>query len=86
LLTSLARVDGISVATTVVSPRRVELDLPASVLASAGPDPYGAPGPQQDIGIVGDRAIEIHVFNPPPEGGTSNSVHLLVRAPLGSED
>ena len=85
LLTSLARVDGISVATTVVSPRRIELELPARLLASAGPDPYSAPGPQQDIGIVGDRAIEIHVYNPPPEGGTSNAVYLLVRAPLGSE-
>ncbi len=85
LLTSLARVNGISVETTVVNPRRVEIELPARLLASAGPDPYSAPGPQQDIGIVGDRAIEIHVYNPPPEGGTSNSVNLLVRAPVGSQ-
>jgi hypothetical protein len=79
-LTSLVRVDGISVTTTFVSPRRIEFELPAEQIASAGPDPYGAPGPQQNIGIVGDRAIEIHVFNPPPEGGTSNAVNLLVRS------
>ena len=79
LLTSLIRVNGISAKTSVTSPRRVEFDLPAGLVASAGPDPYGAPGPQQNLGIVGDRAIEIHVFNPPPEGGRSNSVHLLVR-------
>ena len=79
LLTSLIRVNGVSVKTIVTSPRRVEFDLPAGLVASAGPDPYGAPGPLQNLGIVGDRAIEIHVFNPPPEGGRSNSVHLLVR-------
>ncbi|MCY3729813.1 MAG: hypothetical protein OXF98_00595, partial [Rhodospirillaceae bacterium] len=79
LLTSLIRVNGISVDTTVIDPRRVAFDLPAELVASPGPDPYRAPGPQQRIGIVGSRSIEIHVFNPPPEGGTSNSVHLLVR-------
>jgi hypothetical protein len=78
LLTSLVRVNGISANTIVASPRRVEFDLPAELVASAGPDPYRAPGPQQTIGIVGNRSIEIHVFNPPPEGGISNSVHLLV--------
>ena len=79
LLTSLVRVNGISVKTTVINPRRVEFDLPEELAASAGPNPYAAPGPRQNLGIVGDRAIEIHVFNPPPEGGRSNSVHLLVR-------
>ena len=79
LLTSLIRVNGISVETTVSNPRRLEFDLPAELIASPGPDPYRAPGPQQRIAIVGNRSIEIHVFNPPPEGGTSNSVHLLVR-------
>jgi len=79
LLTSLIRVNGVSVETIVTNPRRVEFDLPAELVASPGPDPYRAPGPQQTIGIVGNRSIEIHVFNPPPEGGASNSVHLLVR-------
>lgn len=79
LLTSLIRVNGISVDTIVTNPRRVEFDLPAELIASPGPDPYRAPGPRQTMGIVGSRSIEIHVFNPPPEGGTSNSVHLLVR-------
>ena len=79
LLTSLIRVNGVSVETTVSNPRRLEFDLPAELVESPGPDPYRAPGPQQRIAIVGNRSIEIHVFNPPPEGGMSNSVHLLVR-------
>ncbi len=78
-MTSLVRVDGISVKTTFVSPRRVEFDLPAELMASPRPDPYRAPGPFQETGIVGYRSIEINAFNPPPEGGTSNSVHLMVR-------
>jgi hypothetical protein len=36
------------------------------------------PGPAQNVGIIGDRAVAVHVFNPPPEGGTSNTVHQLV--------
>ena len=79
LLTSLIRVDGISVNTFVTSPRRVEFDLPASLVSQPGPDPYRAPGPAQNVGVIGYRSIEIHVFNPPPEGGMSNAVQLLVR-------
>ncbi len=79
LLTSLIRVNGISVKTFVTSPRRVEFDLPASMVARPGPDPYRAPGPAQNVGIIGYRPIEISVFNPPPEGGLSNSIQLLVR-------
>jgi len=78
-MTSLVRVNGISVKTDFINPRRVEFDLPAELMASARPDPYRAPGPFQDTGIVGYRSIEIHAFNPPPEGGTSNSVHLMVQ-------
>ncbi len=83
-MTSLVRIDGISVKTTFVSPRRVEFDLPAALMANPRPDPYRAPGPYQETGIVGYRSIEIHAFNPPPEGGTSNSVHLMVR-PAGRD-
>jgi hypothetical protein len=79
-MTSLVRLDGISVKTYFVSPRRVEFDLPAGLIARPTPNPYSAPGPAQDVGILGERAIEIHAFNPPPEGGTSNTINLLVRA------
>jgi hypothetical protein len=84
-MTSLVRVDGISVKTRFVSPRRVEFELPADLVASPRPDPYRAPGPYQETGIVGYRSIAIHAWNPPPEGGTSNAVHLMVRPPQREE-
>jgi hypothetical protein len=77
-LSSLVRVYGVSVRTTFRNPRRVEFDLPASMIARATPDPYGAPGPAQNVGIIGYRSVAVHVFNPPPEGGTSNTVYTLV--------
>lgn len=77
-MTTLVRVDGISVRTDFINPRRIEIELPAELMASPRPDPYRAPGPAQRTGIVGYRTIEIHAFNPPPEGGASNSVHLMV--------
>ena len=77
-LSSLVRVNGVSVKTTFRNPRRVEFDLPAGVIARATPDPYGAPGPAQNVGIIGYRSVAVHVFNPPPEGGTSNTVYTLV--------
>jgi Amidohydrolase family len=76
--TSLVRVDGVSVKTTFRNPRRVEFDLPASAVARASPDPYSPPGPAQNTGIIGYRSVAVHVFNPPPEGGTSNTVYELV--------
>jgi hypothetical protein len=78
LMTSLVRVNGVSVKTTFRDPRRLEFDLPASAIERATPNPYSAPGPVQNVGIVGYRAVAVHVFNPPPEGGTSNTVHQLV--------
>jgi hypothetical protein len=78
MMTSLVRVDGISVKTTFRDPRHLEFDLPASAIARATPNPYSSPGPVQNVGIIGDRAVSVHVFNPPPEGGTSNTVHELV--------
>jgi len=78
IMTSLVRVDGISVKTIFRDPRHLEFDLPANAIARATPNPYSAPGPVQDVGIIGDRAVAVHVFNPPPEGGTSNTVHQLV--------
>jgi hypothetical protein len=78
MMTSLVRVDGISVKTTFRDPRHLEFDLPASAIARATPNPYSSPGPVQNVGIIGDRAVSVDVFNPPPEGGTSNTVHQLV--------
>jgi hypothetical protein len=76
--TSLVRVDGISVKTTFRNPRRLEFDLPANAVARAAPDTFSPPGPAQNVGITGYRAVSVHVFNPPPEGGTSNTVHQMV--------
>jgi hypothetical protein len=78
ITTSLVRVDGISVKTTFRNPRRLEFDLPATAIARATPDGYSPPGPAQNTGIIGYRSVAVHVFNPPPEGGTSNTVYELV--------
>lgn len=78
MMTSLVRVDGVSVKTTFRDPRHVEFDLPAQAIERATPNPYFAPGPAQNTGIIGYRAVSIHVFNPPPEGGTSNTVQQMV--------
>jgi hypothetical protein len=77
-MTSLVRVDGISVKTMFRDPRHLEFDVPANAIARATPNPYSAPGPVQNVGIIGERAVAVHVFNPPPEGGTSNTVHQMV--------
>lgn len=77
---STARVDGISVPTTFVSPRRLRARVPANVLTRATPNRFMAPGPEQMVGVFGDRTVAISVFNPAPEGGASNSVSLRVRA------
>jgi hypothetical protein len=76
--TSLVRVDGTSVKTTFRNPRRLEFDLPASAVARAAPDGFSPPGPSQNVGVIGYRAVSVHVLNPPPEGGTSNTVHQMV--------
>jgi Amidohydrolase family len=76
--TSLVRIDGISVKTIFRSPKRLEFDLPASAVTRASPDGFSPPGPTQDTGIIGYRSVAIHVFNPPPDGGTSNTVYGLI--------
>jgi len=77
---STVRIDGIAVATRFVSPRRLQAKVPATVMARATPNQFMAPGPEQAVGVFGDRTVAISVFNPPPEGGTSNSVSLRIRA------
>jgi hypothetical protein len=79
MMTSLVRVDGISVKTRFLGPQRIEFDLPASAIERATPNPYFAPGPFQNNGFMGYRGVSISVFNPPPEGGTSNVVQGMVR-------
>src|SRR6266705_3375065 len=74
MTTSLVRVNGVSVKTGFLGPRQLEFEMPASAIERAGPSPYFAPGPTQSTAPIGDRAVSVHVFNPPPEGGTSNTV------------
>jgi Amidohydrolase family len=76
--TSLVRVDGISVKTTFRNPRRLEFDLPAGAVTRASPDGFSPPGPAQNVGIIGNRSVAVHVFNPPPDGGTSNTVYQQI--------
>jgi Amidohydrolase family len=78
MMTSLVRVNGVSVKTRFIDPRRLEFEMPASAIERATPNPYFAPGPVQSVAPIGYRAVSVHVFNPPPEGGTSNTVHQLV--------
>jgi hypothetical protein len=77
---SVVRVDGVSVRTAFVNPRVLKASIPASIVKSAEPNPFDAPGPDQQSGIFGDPTVLITVYNPPPEGGTSNGVALRIRA------
>ena len=77
--TSLVQLDGVSVKTIFRDPKRVEFDLPARLVERATPNPYTAPGPAQNVGILGYRGLSVRVFNPPPEGGMSNTINQLVR-------
>ena len=78
MMTSLVRVDGVSVKTAFRSPRQIEFEMPARASERATPNPYSAPGPCQNTGFIGYRAVSIHVWNPPPEGGTSNTIQQMV--------
>jgi hypothetical protein len=77
--TSLVQIDGVSVRTVFRDPKRVEFDLPARLIERATPNPYVAPGPAQNIDVLGYRSLSVRVFNPPPEGGMSNAIGALVR-------
>ncbi len=85
--TSVIRVDGVAVPTTLVNPRILKAIMPARYVRSASPNPFNAPGPLQHSGVFGDPTIAISVFNPLPEGGLSNQISLRVRAEwMGLED
>lgn len=77
---SVVRVDGVSVPTTFVNIRTLKAKIPAAMIAKAVPNRFTMPGPEQRIGIYGDRTLKITVFNFPPDGGSSNSVSLRILA------
>ena len=82
---SVVKVDGVALATTFDGPRQLRASIPASLIEEAVPDRFRSPGPYQNVGIFGDRSVSITVFNPPPTGGVSNSIALIVEAGWHSE-
>jgi hypothetical protein len=84
---SVVRVGGIAMPTTFVNPRVIKTKVPASVVRSAEPSRFDAPGPDQHVGVFGDRTVPVVVFNAPPEGGASNSISLRIRGKwMGMDD
>jgi hypothetical protein len=76
---SVIRVNNVALPTTFLNPRLIRAKVPASYARSATPNPFDAPGPEQHSGVFGDPTLSITVYNPPPEGGTSNSISLAIR-------
>jgi hypothetical protein len=76
---SVVKINGMSVATTFVNPRVLKVRVEGSVVGSADPNRFDAPGPDQHTGVFGDRTASVSVFNAPPEGGTSNTIALRIR-------
>ncbi len=76
--TSVVRVDGITLSTRFEGPGRLRVKIPADLVESASPNRFSRSGPAQNLGALGDRTLSIEVYNPPPEGGISNSVSLIV--------
>lgn len=84
---TVVKVNGVAMPTTFVSPRVLRAKVPAALVRSALPNPYNAPGPLQNNGVFGDPTLPVTTYNPPPEGGTSNSVSLRIRAKwMGLDD
>ena len=77
---TVARVGTTAVPTTFVNPRTLRARVPARLVRSALPNPFNAPGPLQNNGVFGDPTLPVTVTTPAPEGGTSNSVSLRIRA------
>jgi len=80
LTQSVVKVDGVSLRTIFEGPRRLRATVPASFIEKALPDRFWSPGPDQNVGVFGERSVSITVFNPPPSGGVSNHVSLMVQA------
>ncbi|MBI4465009.1 MAG: amidohydrolase family protein, partial [Acidobacteria bacterium] len=83
---SVVRVDGAAIPATFVNVRTLRAKVPARVVASALPNRFAFPGPEQQAGVYGDRTVKITVYNGPPDGGTSNSVSLRVMAKWLAEE
>jgi hypothetical protein len=84
---SVVRVNNVSTPTTFINPRLIKATIPAALVKNAAPSPFDAPGPEQHVGVFGDRTIPISVYNPPPEGGVSNNISLRIRPKwMGLED
>ena len=77
---SVVKVDGVTLATTFESPGRLRVTIPANLIETALPDRYRMAGPDQNVGVYGDRSVSVAVVNPPSNGGISNSIWLLVGA------
>jgi hypothetical protein len=77
---SVVHVNGQPVPTTFVDVRTIKARVPAAAVARAVPNPFMKPGPEQRVGVFGDRTVKITVFNHPPDGGRSTPVSLRVRA------
>jgi len=80
LTQSVVQVDGVSLRTIFEGPRGLRATVPASFIEKALPDRFRRSGPDQNVGVFGDRSLSITVFNPPPSGGISNRVLLMVQA------
>ena len=77
---SQIRIDGVPAPTTFVDIRTLKAKIPAAVVATALPNRFIEPGPEQLTGIYGDRTVKISVFNPLPDGGLSGSISVRVTA------
>ncbi len=77
---TVVKVNGVAVPTSFVNPRTLRAKVPGAMVRSALPNPFNAPGPLQNNGVFGDPTIPVTTYNPPPEGGTSNSISLRIRA------
>ncbi len=77
---SVVRVDGVSLATRFENQSRLRTAIPASFIETVLPDPYRMAGPDQRVGVHGDRSLSVAVFNPTPSGGVSNTIWLQVSA------
>jgi amidohydrolase family protein/IPT/TIG domain-containing protein len=77
---SVVKVDDVPVPTTFVNIRTLKAKIPGAVVAKALPNRFIEPGPEQRVGIYGDRTVKITVFNGPPDGGKSNFISLRVIA------
>jgi hypothetical protein len=78
-------VEGVSLATEFVGPRELRATIPAHLMEQALPDRFRSPGPDQYVGIFGDRTLPVTVLNPPPTGGVSGAISLIVEASWHTE-